>query len=359
MTGHQKNKYRIINAFFCTLIINALVLSVFNSLWGSGVALAASSQAESACNERVNNLAQTATSRQELLEACYYGYDEVGGVPDRIERCSNKYGTDTTRKRELYNGCTAGASAAFSDDNPLPTEKEKIKFEASDKEGQPIKGVVVSIDPSCGVTLVTTNSQGKAELDCFKGERYRASYSAPQGGTIVSKKTEDVETGKTYKIKAEINSESIDGAKEVCIDLLGEGVLQQDIDACVSGYLAAKAGEKKEDACSHYVEPFQTSCEKGYDAGENEKDNTDDNADCTANFSNPLAWIMCPVIEGIADMSDFIFDKILEPMLTQLPISTDPEDPGYKTWQGFRFLANIVLVGSMLLLVYGAARGGQ
>lgn len=89
-----------------------------------------------------------------------------------------------------------------------------------------------------------------------------------------------------------------------------------------------------------------------------EKQDPEDNADCSASMANPLAWIMCPVIEGVADTSDFIFEQLIEPMLDNTPVSTKPQDPGYKTWQGFRVIANIVLVGAMMLLVYGAARGG-
>ena len=82
-------------------------------------------------------------------------------------------------------------------------------------------------------------------------------------------------------------------------------------------------------------------------------------AGCDADFTSPVAWIMCPIIEGVADATDFMFDELITPMLTNVPISTSPDDRSYKTWLGFRFIANILLVGAMLILVYGIVRSGR
>ncbi len=122
----------------------------------------------------------------------------------------------------------------------------------------------------------------------------------------------------------------------------------------ISNYYSSATDEDRK-----AVESLIAGANKGGSSGNSSSNNADDNADCDANFSSPLAWIMCPIIEGIADLSDFIFNDLIEPMLKNIPVSTDPGDPSYRTWQGFRTIANIILVGSMLLLVYGILRGGR
>lgn len=82
-------------------------------------------------------------------------------------------------------------------------------------------------------------------------------------------------------------------------------------------------------------------------------------ADCDTKLLNPLSWVICPVIDIGANGSDFIFQEIVKPLLSDIPLSTDPDDAFFKTWQGFRFLANLILVGGMLGIVYSMAKGDK
>lgn len=83
----------------------------------------------------------------------------------------------------------------------------------------------------------------------------------------------------------------------------------------------------------------------------------DQNATCeTGGFS--LNWILCPIFNGIADFTDWLFDTIVEPFLYTAPISTDPSDPSYKAWSSFRLYANIALILGMLVIVIGQMVGG-
>lgn len=82
-------------------------------------------------------------------------------------------------------------------------------------------------------------------------------------------------------------------------------------------------------------------------------------SDCDTKLLNPLSWILCPVIDIGANGSDYIFQNIIEPLLSDIPLSTDPNDDFFKAWQGFRFIANIILVGGMLGIVYSMARGDK
>ena len=79
--------------------------------------------------------------------------------------------------------------------------------------------------------------------------------------------------------------------------------------------------------------------------------------DCNAQASSPISWIICPIIDLMAGFSDFVFKGIVTPLLADVPISTDPNDGGYKAWQQFRILGNIVLVGAMLAVVYAQIKG--
>lgn len=80
---------------------------------------------------------------------------------------------------------------------------------------------------------------------------------------------------------------------------------------------------------------------------------------CDTKLTNPLSWILCPVIEVGSDFTDFVFKNIVSELLKEVPISPDPEDPGYKAWNQFRILGNIVLVGTMLAVVYAQVKGDR
>ncbi|HET7672952.1 MAG TPA: hypothetical protein VFK11_00375 [Candidatus Saccharimonadales bacterium] len=79
--------------------------------------------------------------------------------------------------------------------------------------------------------------------------------------------------------------------------------------------------------------------------------------DCDTELTSPLSWILCPLIDIGSNVSDFVFNDLAKPLLSDIPISTKRDNGTYRAWQGFRFLANIMLIGSMLAIVYAQARG--
>lgn len=92
-------------------------------------------------------------------------------------------------------------------------------------------------------------------------------------------------------------------------------------------------------------------------AGVGDSGDGDQNATCeTGGFS--LNWILCPIFNGVADFTDWLFDTIVEPFLYTAPISTDPSDPSYQAWSSFRVYANIALILGMLVIVIGQMVGG-
>jgi hypothetical protein len=81
--------------------------------------------------------------------------------------------------------------------------------------------------------------------------------------------------------------------------------------------------------------------------------------DCDLQVSNPLSWILCPVIDLGANGTDWLFQNVIEPLLSDIPLSVNPKDDFFQAWQGFRFIANVILVIGMLGIVYSMARGDR
>ena len=84
----------------------------------------------------------------------------------------------------------------------------------------------------------------------------------------------------------------------------------------------------------------------------------DSNATCEVAWNNPLSWIMCPVFNGLADLTDWIFRNLVQPFLYTAPVSTDSSDPSYQAWSSFRVFANVILILAMLVVVFGQTIGG-
>lgn len=128
---------------------------------------------------------------------------------------------------------------------------------------------------------------------------------------------------------------------------------------CQMGYKGAKNGKSKNEACAQSIGIEKQFCEKGFDlatassAGGGDDESVND-IDCSG--GGALGWIICPVFELGANMTQDVFDNIIRPMMEQVPVST--KGPFYAAWNNFRFLGNIVLIGAMLALVYAQARGG-
>ena len=83
-----------------------------------------------------------------------------------------------------------------------------------------------------------------------------------------------------------------------------------------------------------------------------------DQVDCDMKLESILSWIACPVIDMGVNTTDWVFEKMVQPMLENVPVSTNPDDGSFKAWQQFRLIANILLVGSLLAIVYSQAKGG-
>ena len=79
--------------------------------------------------------------------------------------------------------------------------------------------------------------------------------------------------------------------------------------------------------------------------------------DCDVKLTSPISWILCPIIDLGANLSDYTFNEIVRPLLADVPVSTNPQDGAYIAWQQFRLIGNIVLVGTMIAVVYAQIKG--
>lgn len=72
-----------------------------------------------------------------------------------------------------------------------------------------------------------------------------------------------------------------------------------------------------------------------------------------------LSYIFCPLIEGLADASDKIFDSFIKPLLQTNPIDlNNPNDPTFSIWKSFRLIGNIILIIALLVIVFSQSIGG-
>jgi hypothetical protein len=81
------------------------------------------------------------------------------------------------------------------------------------------------------------------------------------------------------------------------------------------------------------------------------------NPDCQSG-GHPLGWILCPIIDGGAAFTDWVFTTFIRGILEDVPINIDENDGGYRAWQNFRVVGNSILIMTLLAIVYAQVKGG-
>ncbi len=69
-----------------------------------------------------------------------------------------------------------------------------------------------------------------------------------------------------------------------------------------------------------------------------------------------VSWLVCPVIEKIADAVDWLYEKI-EDILIINPISTDDTSPVYLIWQYCLGVTNVIFIIFLLVVIYSQLTG--
>lgn len=163
---------------------------------------------------------------------------------------------------------------------------------------------------------------------------------------------------------------------DVCGAGEGQGGGTPELIACQDGFTSgelAKGGGDDKDAKNTEADCVKEDLKKQKEdakGGEFDEEKAQALADkncgvndasdeCQSGFGFNLLWIVCGIIEFAQNISEFFYGEMIQPLLDDVPVSTNKKDGTYQVWQGFRLVANIILVGAMLILVYGLARGGR
>lgn len=156
---------------------------------------------------------------------------------------------------------------------------------------------------------------------------------------------EGVKAGKAQGEKA-----NQDKAEEKCKDKSGAKK-----ESCIRGAKAALAGKEKEDACKD--DPNKSACEEGFDLVNSE--NANDQPDCDTKLTSTLSWIICPLVDMGVGLTDYVFENFVQPFLDSVPVSTNTNSGTFKAWQPFRYIANALLIGTLLVVVYSQIKGDR
>ncbi len=84
---------------------------------------------------------------------------------------------------------------------------------------------------------------------------------------------------------------------------------------------------------------------------------TEDGVTCESSGGS-LSWIFCPVIEGLAEASDGIYNSFIQPLLETPGVDVGDDSTTRQVWDQMRLYGNIILVIGMLVVVFGQAIGG-
>lgn len=183
-------------------------------------------------------------------------------------------------------------------------------------------------------------------------------YAYSNRNTILN--THGVDTGRTPE----------EQAYAACTDVVPQhlGNTTTMMNGCTDGYLGAKNGKSIEDACKKWTDAEKDKCYEGFqiikpDAGPDSPGGADaagdDETQSCSGEGLSLGWVLCPVVEVVSNFGQTVFQDYIQPMMEQNALSLKPDDPFYKSWQGFRFLGNVLLIGSLLAIVYSQTRGGS
>jgi hypothetical protein len=75
-----------------------------------------------------------------------------------------------------------------------------------------------------------------------------------------------------------------------------------------------------------------------------------------------LSWMVCPIVNSLADLSDDMYNALIVPLLQYKPINlTDTQNDKthtYEVWSQFRIYGDVFLVLALLAVVFGESIGG-
>jgi hypothetical protein len=135
-------------------------------------------------------------------------------------------------------------------------------------------------------------------------------------------------------------------------------------NACANAYIAQVAGKTEDQACNTTKYPNASNlaaCKKGWEQAQTDASaTTSKQLGCEAQLTNPLTWIICPVVEILSKVVNWIDGLITD----QLNVKTSAIfcDTGtctayYTAWQSFRNIALGLMVIAGLVMIIAQALG--
>lgn len=109
-------------------------------------------------------------------------------------------------------------------------------------------------------------------------------------------------------------------------------------------------------------DPTKEDCRNANNASETEEDGQNgEQAACMQN-AGALGWIICPLMYGIRDAANGIFQNAVSPLLRVhesilTGLSSSSNSPMYQAWSFFRNVANIMFVIAMLFVIFSQITG--
>lgn len=109
-------------------------------------------------------------------------------------------------------------------------------------------------------------------------------------------------------------------------------------------------------------DPTREDCRNANNASETGEDGQNgEQAACMQN-AGALGWIICPLMYGLRDAANGIFDKAVTPLLrvhesVLQELSSNSNSPMYQAWSFFRNVANVMFVIAMLFVIFSQITG--
>lgn len=129
------------------------------------------------------------------------------------------------------------------------------------------------------------------------------------------------------------------------------------------------------DLMNQYAEAYQTYVNDVLESG-GTLEGGSARADCDANSDDPacqgsppscgsfvdgIGWIVCPVLNAMANVNDFIWKVMVENLLTVNPVEPTDETGQptavYQLWQQLRSIANVLLIIVFLIIIFSQLTG--
>lgn len=192
-------------------------------------------------------------------------------------------------------------------------------------------------------------------------EKFEEEYCALDEAALNQKNTtvimSDSEAGKAYG--------ALNTGSGVDIGLLASRTVLNSLNSLVLPDLCVQDGSFplcRANPSECQDDPTKEDCRNANNASETGEDGQNgEQAACMQN-AGALGWIICPLMYGIRDAANGIFQNAVSPLLRVhesilTGLSSSSNSPMYQAWSFFRNVANIMFVIAMLFVIFSQITG--